>query len=145
MMIENTFIISKRNIIILLIAAAVMFITGVLLTIFIFKPLLLNITQNSSIRLDTFFMINFSILTGCIFSLPVVMIPFSQLINRSPQTIKGIRILIFILIWAAAAVMCPPDIIFQSIISIPLVVIAFILLSLRHKVYKLITGIAANR
>lgn len=136
----------KKNVVKFISISSLLFFIGVAFGYFILTPLSLNF-------LSTFSVSNFikndinvnsyigtvkttSLATGLVFELPVVMYFLSSLGLTSPEFLRNYRKWAYVVILIIAAIVTPPDVISQVIVTIPLVFLYEISIFISKAVYK---------
>ncbi|MFA7445746.1 MAG: twin-arginine translocase subunit TatC [Flavobacteriaceae bacterium] len=123
----------KKNAQWFIIIASLLFFIGVLFGYFVTAPLSINFLGNYSVSsqvhndfdIDSYIgLIKTSALScGLIFELPILMFFLGKLGVVSPDFLKKYRKIAYVLILIIAAIITPPDVVSQIVVSIPLIVL----------------------
>ncbi|MGF1532629.1 MAG: twin-arginine translocase subunit TatC [Bernardetiaceae bacterium] len=125
---------------------SLLFLTGVLFGYFIITPLSINFLSNYQV--DPSVMNEFDITSyvgtvtmltlscGLMFQLPMVVLFLSKAGLVSPQLMRQFRRHALVAILFVAALLTPPDVVSQFLISIPLVLLYEISIQISHRVWK---------
>ncbi|MEL7021971.1 MAG: twin-arginine translocase subunit TatC [Bacteroidota bacterium] len=122
-----------------------LFILGVLFGYFVISPFavsflagyeIADVRSTTSLSSFVTYMTMFTLPAGLIFELPVVVYLFSKLGIIGPEFLRTYRKHAFVLILALSAVITPPDIVTQFLISIPLYVLYEISIRISKRVAK---------
>jgi sec-independent protein translocase protein TatC len=125
---------------------SLLFFLGVLFGYFVIAPFAVNFLAGYSIaeavetqpRLSSFvnYMVMFTVPAGLVFELPIVVYFFSKLGLLTPKIMREYRRHAIVIILIVAAIITPPDVITQSLISIPLYVLYEISITISARVEK---------
>ena len=136
----------KANIKTFLFVASLLFFGGVAFGYFVLTPLSINFLANTSISsmvknsidINSYIALvkTTSLATGLVFELPVVIYFLSRFGIVSPQMLRDYRRYSIVIILIIAAIVTPPDVISQIIVSIPLIILYEISIFISKFVYK---------
>jgi len=136
----------KANVKVFLFVSSLLFFTGVAFGYFILTPLSINFLSNTSVSdlvknsidINSYIALvkTTSIATGLVFELPVVIYFLSRFGIVSPQILRDYRRYSIVIILIIAAIVTPPDVISQVIVSIPLIILYEISIFISKFVYK---------
>ena len=123
-----------------------LFFLGVGFGYFIITPLSVNFLANFTISKEIENIIDMnsyiglvkttSLATGLIFELPVIMYFLSQIGIVTPSFLREYRKWAYVIILILAAIVTPPDVISQIIVTIPLVILYEISIFISAAIYK---------
>ncbi len=136
----------KKNAIKFILISSLLFFLGVGFGYFIITPLSVNFLANFTISKEIENIIDMnsyiglvkttSLATGLIFELPVVMYFLSQIGIVTPSFLREYRKWAYVIILILAAIVTPPDVISQIIVTIPLVILYEISIFISAAIYK---------
>ncbi len=126
--------------------ASLLFFAGVLFSYFIIVPLAINflgsyqvshlVENHISLRsyINTVTLVTFA--TGLVFELPVIIYFLSKIGIVTPGGMKKNRKIAFVIIVAFSAIITPPDIFSQVLVSIPVIILYELSIGISRKQYK---------
>ncbi|HRB71404.1 twin-arginine translocase subunit TatC [Flavobacterium sp. WV_118_3] len=123
----------KRNARYFIFVSSLLFFLGVMFGYFVITPLSINFLANltiskfvvNSIDIQSYIGLvkSTSLSTGLVFELPIVIYFLSRLGIVSPSFLRTYRKYAYVIILIIAAIVTPPDVISQMIVTIPLVIL----------------------
>jgi sec-independent protein translocase protein TatC len=123
----------KKNIKYFIFLASLLFFIGVAFGYFVLVPLSINFLTNltvssmvqNQIDIDSYIGLvkSTSLATGLVFELPIVIYFLSRLGLVTPKFLRDYRRYAYLIILIIAAIVTPPDVISQMIVTIPLVIL----------------------
>jgi len=123
----------KKNIKYFIAIASFLFFVGVAFGYFVLVPLSINFLANltvsdmiqNQIDIDSYIGLvkSTSLATGLVFELPVVIYFLSRLGLVTPKFLRDYRKYAYVIILIIAAIVTPPDVISQMIVTIPLIIL----------------------
>ncbi|WP_313803909.1 twin-arginine translocase subunit TatC [Flavobacterium sp.] len=123
----------KKNIKLFIFIASILFFLGVAFGYFVLTPLSINFLANltisdqvkNAIDVDSYIGLvkTTSLATGLVFELPIVIYFLSKLGIVTPQFLSDYRKYSYVVILIIAAIVTPPDVISQTIVTIPLIIL----------------------
>lgn len=129
-----------------LITASILFFIGVLFGYFVIMPLSINFLGNykissvveNNIDLDSYLsLIKTTVLScGLVFELPILMYFLAKIGIVSPGFLRTYRRYAYVIILIIAAIVTPPDVVSQIIVTIPLVILYEVSIFIAAKVQK---------
>ncbi len=124
----------------------IMFCVGVLFAYKLMMPFMLQfmstlegadyIQATTSIESYVSLCLTMFVIFGCVFEMPLVTIILSKMGIINPDLLKQVKGVAIVIIFFIAAVVTPPDIVSQSMVAIPMVVLYFISIFLSGIFYK---------
>lgn len=136
----------KKNIKYFIAIASLLFFLGVAFGYFILTPLSINFLAHltisslveNQIDVDSYIGLvkTTSLATGLVFELPIVIFFLAKIGLVSAQFLRDYRKYAYVIILIIAAIVTPPDVISQVIVSIPLVILYEISIFIAKFVYK---------
>ena len=136
----------RTNVKLFLTVSSFLFFLGVAFGYFVLTPMSINFLSNLSLSKEVKNSIDInsyiglvkttSLATGLIFELPIVIYFLSRFGIVSPQMLRDYRRYSIVIILIIAAIVTPPDIISQILVSIPLVILYEISIFISQFVYK---------
>ena len=116
-----------------LLAASLLFYTGVIFSYFLIIPMTINFLGNYQVSAEVVNMINLNsyistimnlmLAVGLIFELPIVVYFLSKIGIVTPALMKKYRKIMIVVIFFVAAVITPPDVFSQVMVAIPLLLL----------------------
>ena len=123
----------KKNIKYFIFLASLLFFIGVAFGYFVLVPLSINFLSNltissmvqNQIDIDSYIGLvkSTSLATGLVFELPIVIYFLSRIGLVTPKFLRDYRKYAYVIILIIAAIVTPPDVISQMIVTIPLVIL----------------------
>ncbi|MDD3003627.1 twin-arginine translocase subunit TatC [Flavobacterium sp.] len=123
----------KKNIKYFISLASLLFFIGVAFGYFVLVPLSINFLSNltissvveNQIDIDSYIGLvkSTSLATGLVFELPIVIYFLSRLGLVTPKFLRDYRKYAYVIILIIAAIVTPPDVISQMIVTIPLIIL----------------------
>ena len=123
----------KKNIKYFIFLASILFFIGVAFGYFVLVPLSINFLSNltissmveNQIDIDSYIGLvkSTSLATGLVFELPIVIYFLSRIGLVTPKFLRDYRRYAYVIILIIAAIVTPPDVISQMIVTIPLVIL----------------------
>lgn len=123
----------RKNIKLFIFIASILFFLGVAFGYFVLTPLSINFLANltisnqvkNAIDVDSYIGLvkTTSLATGLVFELPIVIYFLSKLGVVTPKFLSEYRKYSYVIILIIAAIVTPPDVISQTIVTIPLVIL----------------------
>lgn len=123
----------KKNIKYFIFLASLLFFIGVAFGYFLIVPLSINFLTNlnisnlvqNQIDIDSYIGLvkSTSLATGLVFELPIVIYFLSRLGLVTPQFLRDYRKYAYVLILIIAAIVTPPDVLSQMIVTFPLIIL----------------------
>lgn len=136
----------KKNAVKFITISSLLFFLGVGFGYFILTPLSLNFLSNFSVSEFIKNDINVnsyigtvkttSLATGLVFELPIIIYFLSQLGIVSPSSLREYRKWAYVIILIVAAIVTPPDVISQVIVTIPLIILYEISIYISAFIYR---------
>lgn len=136
----------KKNIKYFIAIASFLFFLGVAFGYFVLTPLSINFLANltistqveNQIDVDSYIGLvkTTSLATGLVFELPIVIFFLSKIGLVTPKFLRDYRKYAFVIILIIAAIVTPPDVISQCIVTIPLVILYEISIFISQLVIK---------
>lgn len=136
----------RTNVKLFLTVSSFLFFLGVAFGYFVLTPMSINFLSNLSLSKEVKNSIDInsyiglvkttSLATGLIFELPIVIYFLSRFGIVSPQMLRDYRRYSIVIILIIAAIVTPPDVISQILVSIPLVILYEISIFISQFVYK---------
>jgi sec-independent protein translocase protein TatC len=126
-------------------AGTILFLTGVLFAYFILVPLTLNFFGNyhvsdqvaNQIQLGSFIstVVSVTLSVGLVFELPIIIYFLTKVGIVTPQFLKKNRKIMFVIVLTLSAIITPPDIFSQVLVSIPLLLLYEMSIKISKRVY----------
>lgn len=123
----------KKNVKLFIFIASILFFLGVAFGYFVLSPLSINFLANltisdqvkNAIDMDSYIGLvkSTSLATGLVFELPIIIYFLSKLGIVTPKFLADYRKYSYVIILIIAAIVTPPDVISQTIVTIPLVIL----------------------
>ncbi len=122
-----------------------LFLTGALFAYFILVPLTLNFFGNyhvsdqvaNQIHLNSFIstVVSVTLSVGLVFELPIIIYFLTKVGIVTPQFLKKNRKVMFVIVLTMSAIITPPDIFSQVLVSIPLLLLYEMSIKISKRVY----------
>lgn len=136
----------RKHAVSFILVASVLFFLGVIFGYFVITPLSINFLGNykisdvvkNDIDLDSYLsLIKTTVIScGLIFELPIIIYFLSKLGLVTPEFLRNYRRYAYVIILIVAAIVTPPDVISQIIVSIPLVILYELSILIAKKINK---------
>lgn len=127
-------------------AGSFLFLTGVFFAYFILVPLTLNFFGNyhvsdqvaNQIHLSSFIstVVSVTLSVGLVFELPIIIYFLTKVGIVTPQFLKKNRKIMFVIVLTLSAIITPPDVFSQILVSIPLLLLYEMSIKISQRVYK---------
>ena len=127
-------------------AGSFLFLTGVFFAYFILVPLTLNFFGNyhvsdqvaNQIHLSSFIstVVSVTLSVGLVFELPIIIYFLTKVGIVTPQFLKKNRKIMFVIVLTLSAIITPPDVFSQILVSIPLLLLYEMSIKISKRVYK---------
>lgn len=136
----------KKNAVLFIVMASVLFFTGVLFGYFMITPLSINFLANYNVSKEIFNDIDLAsyisllrsstIASGLLFELPIVIYFLTKLGLVTPTSLRTYRKYTLVIVLILSAIITPPDVISQIIVAIPIMILYEISILISVIVYK---------
>ena len=136
----------RKNIKYFIAAASLLFFLGVAFGYFVLTPLSINFLANltissqveNQIDIDSYIGLvkTTSLATGLVFEMPIIIYFLSRFGLVTPKFLRDYRKYAYVIILIIAAIVTPPDVISQIIVTIPLIILYEISIFISHFVVK---------
>ncbi len=128
------------------VVSSMLFLTGVLFAYFLIVPLTINFFATyqvspeipNQIQLDSYISTIVSVVVACgiVFELPILVYFLTKIGIITPTLMKKNRKIMLVIVLAVSAIITPPDIFSQILVSIPLIGLYEVSISISKRVYK---------
>ncbi len=126
-------------------AGSILFLTGVFFAYFILVPLTLNFFGNyhvsdqvaNQIHLNSFIstVVSVTLSVGLVFELPILVYFLTKIGIVTPQFLRKNRKVMFVIVLILSAIITPPDVFSQILVSIPLLLLYEMSIKISKRVY----------
>jgi sec-independent protein translocase protein TatC len=126
--------------------STILFIIGMLFSYYLIVPLTINFFStyqvseavNNSITLNSYIstVVSLTLATGFVFELPIIVFFLTKIGILSPGFMKKNRKYVYVILLTVAAIITPPDVFSQIMVTIPLVLLYEVSIFISARVYK---------
>jgi sec-independent protein translocase protein TatC len=130
----------------LVVYSTILFVLGMLFSYFLIVPLTVNFFSSyqvsesvtNSITLNSYIstVVSLSLSTGLVFELPIVVFFLTKIGLLTPKFMKKSRKYVWVILLTIAAIITPPDVFSQILVTIPLVLLYELSISISARVVK---------